>query len=348
MEKDFNANMAQQSTSTIVDIAKALNISPSTVSRALKGNPNISEQTIKKVKAMAVKMGYRKNAIAASLRNQESKIIGLIVPRIAMAFQSALFTAMQNEISNSGYNVIVCQTNESVEKEKELLNTLFSAQVDGLVVSATMYTEDFSPFQLFIDHNIPVVFYDRVPEDFKATIIRGDDYRGGERVGEHLLSLSVKDIAFINGLLSCNLYRDRERGFRDALRRRGYQLKENRVFNQLLTNDNARLICERLFDKKPYPDAIFCANDTTAIEVHKYVRAKGLKIPEEVKIVGYSNDPSAEIINPGITTVEQFPEKMGAIAGKAILKMIKGKMSPETIENIVVPIDLLTRSSTLK
>lgn len=267
--------MAQHSTSTIVDIAKALKIAPSTVSRALKDHPYISQETKKKVKEMAKKLGYRRNTLAAGLRSRQSKIIGLIVPRLSMFFQSTIVTAIQNTIHGSGYNIIICQSNDSIEMEKELVNTLYDAQVEGLIVSATMYTTDFSHFNLFSDHEIPLVFYDRIPKEFPAKVIRGDDYNGGLQAGKYLIERGCEDIAFINGLLSCNLYQDREKGFKEALKNKNIKLKKSRTFNHLLTKKNALQTGEILFKNKPYPDAVFCANDTTAIEIHQYVRTLG-------------------------------------------------------------------------
>src|SRR5690625_1166486 len=315
--------MAQHSSTTIVDIAKALDISPSTVSRALKDHPYISGDTKKEVKKMAEKLGYRRNALAAGLRSRRSNIIGLIVPRISMYFQSSLITAIQNTIHASGYNIIICQSNDSVKLEKELVNALFDARVDGLIVSATMHTTDFSHFNIFLEHEIPLVFYDRVPRDYPAMIIRGEDYNGGFQAGNYLINKGCKDIAFINGLLSCNLYQDRQKGFLAALENKKMKLKKSRTFSHLMTKENALKTCKKLFKKRPYPDAVFCANDTTAIEVHRYVQQLALKIPEEIRIIGYSNDPRTEIISPSITTIEQYPTDMGALAAKSILDLLK-------------------------
>ncbi len=338
--------MSQPSSSTIVDIAEALDVSPSTVSRALKNNPNISENTKKKVRKMAEKLGYRRNSLAAGLRSKHSNIIGLIVPRISMFFQSTIIKAIQNTIHASGYNIIICQSNDSVDLEKELVNTLFDARVDGLIVSATMHTTDFSHFELFSDHQIPIVFYDRVPREYPATIIRGKDYQGGLLAGECLLEGGCRDIAFINGLLTCNLYQDRRKGFLEALSREGVTLKKGRIFSQLLTKGNALKTCEKLFETKPYPEGVFCANDTTALVVHQYVRKLGLKIPEDIKIVGYSNDPRTEIIEPGITSIEQYPTDMGASAARAMLHLLdSGRVDQKEIESLV-PTELVVRSST--
>ncbi len=338
--------MSKQSSTTIIDIAKALKVSPSTVSRALQDHPYISKETKKKVKKMADKLGYRRNTLAAGLRSRHSNTIGLIVPRISMYFQSTLVTAIQNTIRRANFNLIICQSNDSVSLEKELVSTLYDARVEGLIVSATMYTTDFSHFELFSDHQIPLVFYDRVPRDFPAQIIRGDDYNGGFQAGIYLASRGCRDIAYINGLLTCNLYQDRLKGLQDALRSEKIRLKKSRTFSHLLTRENALKTCKKLFKKEPYPDAIFCANDTTAIEIHRYVRELGLSIPRDIKIVGYSNDPRSEIITPSITTIEQYPSDMGTLAARSILELIQAGKRPEKRPEKIVPTDLIIRAST--
>lgn len=316
--------MAENTSSTIVDIARELDISPSTVSRALQDNPKISDKTKERVKTMAKKLGYRRNSLAAGLRSRRSGTIGLIVPRISMYFQSTMVTAIQNIIHDAGYNLMICQSNDSIEQEMELVKTLFDARVDGLIVSATMHTMDFTHFELFTDHDIPVVFYDRVPSKFPARIIRGDDYKGGYQVGEHLVEKGCQNIAFINGLLSCNLYRDRQKGVSKALAEADIFIGSQNIYNQLLTRENALTACQSIFgEDRPYPDAIFCANDTTAIAVQQFVmRETDLRIPEDLKIIGYSNDPRVEIIRPSITSVEQHPEDMGRLAAQSILELM--------------------------
>src|SRR5690242_230627 len=207
--------MAKNSVSTIVDIAQALGVSPSTVSRALKDHPYISQVTKDKVKKMAVKLGYRRNTLAAGLRNRHSNTIGLIVPRISMYFQSSVITAIQNTVHSMGFNLIICQSNDSYALEVELVNALYSSRVEGVIVSTTLYTTDFSHFDIFLKNNIPLVFYDRVPKNYPALIIKGDDYKGGYLAAEHLIGQGCRRIAQIGGPLTCNLYEDRCAGFKD-------------------------------------------------------------------------------------------------------------------------------------
>jgi LacI family transcriptional regulator len=337
--------MSKRSEKTIVDIAEELNLSVSTVSRALNDNPNISARTKDKVKKMARKMGYRPNALAAGLRSSKSKTIGLIVPRISMFFPATISTIIQNKLQEHGYNLIICQSNDSYEQEVAMVNTLYSARVDGLVVSTTLYTTDFSHFDVFKDNNIPLVFFDRVPKDYNVKVIKGDDYLGGYLATSHLIERGCKDIVHISGPLSCNLYVERVNGYKNALKQHQLPVKKHRLFYQELTKENALQVCEKVFSERPYPDGIFASNDTTAIAIMEYCRTIDLKVPEELKIVGYSNDPRTEIISPPISSVDQYPVMMGERVVAALMELIHSAASPSRFSQEIIPIQLLTRES---
>src|SRR5690606_14904926 len=275
-----------KSENSIVDIAKVLGISPATVSRALNNNPRISEATRQRVKAMAKEMGYRHNSMASSLRNRRSNIIGLIVPRISMYFHVFFITSLQRQLQAAGYNLMICQSNDSVSMEKELANTLYSARVDALVVSLALYTEDIAHFDGFLQQGIPLVFYDRVPlgADTPAYIVKGDDYRGGLLAGNHLMQAGCRRIAYISGPQTCSIYRERTHGFADALAKEGVSLRDEWIYHQELTAEHDWSSLRRIFDGTNQPDGLFAANDTTAIAAVEFARERGNPIPEDLKI----------------------------------------------------------------
>ncbi|WP_143305070.1 LacI family DNA-binding transcriptional regulator [Chitinophaga vietnamensis] len=339
--------MSKRTEKTIVDIAAELQLSVSTVSRALNDHPAISARTKDRVKKTARKMGYRPNALAAGLRNNKSKTIGLIVPRISMFFPAAISTIIQNKLQEFGYNLIICQSNDSYEQEVALVNTLYSARVDGLVVSTTLYTTDFSHFDVFKDNNIPLVFFDRVPKDYNVKVIKGDDYLGGYTATSHLISKGCKDIVHISGPLTCNLYSERVAGYKNALQEHKLPFKKQRIFYQELSRDNAWAACERIFAQKPYPDGIFASNDTTAIAIMEYCRKINLRVPEDLKIVGYSNDPRTEIVTPPITSVDQYPGMMGERVTAALMDLINNRQTGASrYSQEIIPIQLIAREST--
>ncbi|MDQ0107665.1 LacI family transcriptional regulator [Chitinophaga terrae (ex Kim and Jung 2007)] len=337
--------MSKRSEKTIVDIAEELNLSVSTVSRALNDNPNISIRTKEKVKKMARKMGYRPNALAAGLRSSKSKTIGLIVPRISMFFPAAISTIIQNKLQEYGYNLIICQSNDSYEQEIALVNTLYSARVDGLVVSTTLYTTDFSHFDVFRDNNIPLVFFDRVPKDYGVKVIKGDDQLGGYLATSHLIERGCRDIVHISGPLSSNLYVERVAGYKKALKQHSLPVRKDRLFYQELSRDHAWQTCEKIFASKPYPDGIFASNDTTAITIMEYCRKINIRIPEDLKIVGYSNDPRTEIITPAISSVDQYPAMMGERVVAALMDMINATTPSTGFSQEIIPIQLIARES---
>ncbi|MCW3463414.1 LacI family DNA-binding transcriptional regulator [Chitinophaga nivalis] len=340
--------MQQKHESTIVDIARALNLSIATVSRALNNHPKISEATKKKVKEQADAVEYRRNTLASGLRGSRSNNIGLIIPRVSMYFHATAITAIQNLLHRHGYNLIIGQSNDAPEMEKELASAMFSSRVAGLMVASTFYTTDYTHFDVFIRNDIPLVFFDRVPVDFyPAQVIRGDDYQGGFMATAHLAEAGCKTIAHLSGPLSCNLYKDRYAGYVAALRQYKLPFKKEWVFFNELTPANATRIAQQLFARRPYPQGVFASNDTSAITILEYARAQGIAVPEALRIVGYSNDPRTAIISPPITTVEQFPGRVGEEAVTALLALLK--RGPRKREQILTPVitavELVKRAS---
>ncbi|MCC9168196.1 LacI family DNA-binding transcriptional regulator [Pontibacter harenae] len=331
---------------TIKDIAAELGISVSTVSRALNNHPHISDKTKAKVKDLASKSDYRHNALAAGLRSNKSNIIGLIVPKISMFFPSTVVTAIQDRLHEKGYNLMICQSNDSPALEKELVNVLYSSRVEGLIVSTTLYTEDFSYFDIFSRAGIPLMFYDRVPKSYPAHKIKGDEYTGGYLSTLHLLEQGCRRIAHITGPTSCSIYEERYQGYTDALKKYGIAVDESMVFFHELTWENAMRACEEVFAAEPFPDAIFACNDTSAISVTEHAKRVGLKIPEDLKITGYSNDPRTQIIEPAITSVEQFPYEVGRQAASLMLELIQDKERySKSFVSFTTPVELEKRAS---
>lgn len=244
---------------------------------------------------------------------------------------------------------MICQSNDSVDLEKELANTLYSARVDALVVSLTLYTEDVAHFAGFLQQGIPLVFYDRVPvADTPAYIIKGDDYRGGLLAGNHLMQAGCTQMAYISGPLSSSIYEERTRGFMDALAKRGLAIREDWVYHQELSAENAWNSLRRLFEGEQLPDGIFAANDTTAIAAVEFARERGIRIPTDLKIIGYSNDPRTAIITPAITSIEQYPSAMADKVAETLIHALQPQSEVvRTVgEPLVCPVDLVRRMTT--
>ena len=334
---------------SIQDIAEALQLSPATISRVLNNHPHVHKKTRAKVMTLVERVGYKRNVMASGLRTNKTNTIGLIVPRISMYVHAEIITVIQNGLHAHGFNLIICQSNDSVEMEKELADTLYASRVDAVIVACTLYTTDFSHFDVLTQNNIPVVFYDRVPANaYSASIIKGDDFRGAYLGTSHLIELGCKRIAYISGPLTCNLYTERYAGFKKAMAQNGVSIIEELIFYHELTVDNARKDMHRLFSKKPYPDGIFATNDSSALAVLEFAKEKGIPVPSELKIVGYSNDPRSSIVTPAITTIEQFPGKIAKAIVDELLKILKSDTENGTVNNtpIIIPVQLIRRMST--
>lgn len=354
LERDARRRIRQmdrkdKAESTIVDIATELNISPSTVSRALNDHPKISKATKEKVRRKALEMAYRRNKLASGLRNNRTYTIGMIVPRISMFFHAEVITIVQNLLHGQGYHLIICQSNDSSELEKDLAATLYASRVDGVLVASTLYTTDYSHFDIFVEKGIPLVFYDRVPNGpYPAQMVKGDEYRGGYLAGTHLVEAGCRRVAGIFGLLGCSLYKGRYAGFEDALKAGDLRLDKSRMFFHELTRENALGTLNKLFSAKSCPDGLFTANDTSALAVLEFARERGIRIPEDLKVIGYSNDPRAATVTPAITTIDQFPGEVArqivAVLGKLLDN--RSRKIVEEPETLTTPVALIKRMTT--
>jgi len=348
-ENKSTRKQSKPKNNSIQDIAEALDLSPATISRVLNNHPHVHVNTRSKVMKMVQRVGYKRNIMASGLRTNKTNTIGMIVPRISMYIHAEVITVIQNGLHKCGYNLVVCQSNDSVAMEKELSETLYASRVDAVIVACTLYTTDFGHFDILTQNNIPVIFYDRVPtKPYPARIVKGDDFRGEYLAASHLIELGCKRLAYISGPLSCNLYISRYEGFKKAMDQNMIPLIEQNIFFHELNAVNARKTMHRLFAKKPYPDGILATNDVTAIEVLSFAKEIGIQVPGDLKIVGYSNDPRSAIISPSITTIEQFPAQIGKAVAEEVLSILKDGAEEIDVDTapIITPVQLIRRMST--
>jgi len=334
---------------SIQDIAEALDLSPATISRVLNNHPHVHENTRSKVMKLVQRVGFKRNVMASGLRTNKTNTIGMIVPRISMFVHAEIITIIQNGLHKHGYNLIVCQSNDSIEMEKELAETLYASRVNAVIVACTLYTTNFDHFDILTQNNIPVIFYDRVPtKPYPACIVKGDDFRGGYLAASHLIELGCKRLAYISGPMSCNLYIDRYDGFKKAMDQNTIPLIKDYIFFHELNVVNARKTMHLLFGKKPYPDSILATNDVTALEALSFAKEIGIQVPGELKIIGYSNDPRSSIVSPSITTIEQFPAQIGKAVSEEVLRILKNGIEEIAVDAapIITPVQLIRRMST--
>ena len=337
--------MNRKSSVTIHDLARELNISASTVSRALNDSPRISQTMRDKIKNLAIEKGYRHNSVASNLRTKKTNTIGIIVPLINRNFFSSFISGVEDIAFNSGYNVIISQSNDFLEKEKKIAQSLFNNQVDGLICSLSMQTDEFEHFELFIRKNIPLVFFDRVPE-MQANKVIIDDYAAGYTATMHLIEQGYKRIAHLAGPTVLNTYFNRMEGYKSALLKSGLQINDELIIYNRLTRADGHEAIDKLFNLKNPPDAIFCGNDTTALSVIIYMKKLGISIPEDFGIVGFSNEPFSEVVTPSISTIRQPSIEMGMKAAELLINEIESTDTETHYQTITMPSELIIREST--
>ncbi len=337
--------MDRKTSVTIHDIARELKISASTVSRALNDNPRISKSTKDKIKSLALKLGYQPNTIASNLRTQKTHTIGIVVPLINRHFFSTIISGVEDVAFEAGYNVIISQSKDLLQKEKQIVNSMFSNRVDGLITSLSMQTSDFEHFQMFADKNIPLIFFDRIAPQLNANKIIVDDFACGYKATQHLIDQGYQRIAHLAGPTVLNTYHDRMEGYKSALKKNQMPIENELIICNRLTRMDGQQAIKQLLDLKNPPDAVFCGNDTSALSMIVYLKSQGIRIPEDFGIVGFSNEPFSEVVTPSISTLKQPAQEMGQKAAELIINEIENKELPRTYQTITMPTELIIRAS---
>ena len=340
--------MKKKKAITIHDLAKELKVSASTVSRALKGHSSIGKKTIKAVKQLAEKRGYRPNRLAANLRTQNTQTIGVLVSWINRPFISSLIHGVEEAAREAGYQVIITQSHDSLENEKNNVKAMFDSRTSGLIVSLAMETKNYDHFNAFFDNNIPVVFVDRVPENLKCHKVVIDNYNAGFKATEHLIEQGCKRIAHFSGASYQNIYSERLRGYLDALKHHGIKVDDSIIMKgKILSAEEAINLTKYLLELPTPPDGIFSANDTAAISAIQYAKSVGVKVPKDLAIIGFNNDPVSLIIDPQLSTVSHPAVDMGRIAVQKSLELINAGGANSIIKNQIIELDteIIVRAS---
>jgi DNA-binding LacI/PurR family transcriptional regulator len=330
---------------TIKDIAERLRISPSTVSRALKDHPDISKATKKAVKELAEELNYEPNAIALSLLSSRSNNIGLIIPEIVHYFFSQVISGIEDVANDAGYHVIICQSNESFSREVKNVQALLSSRIEGLLLSISKETRELDHLKNLRKKNIPIVFFDRVPNDFEADHVVIDDYNGAYQAVKHLIDTGCRQIAHLGTTRDMGIGRDRYNGYIQALKDHRLPVNEELIV-ECDTYKAARLITRKLIYKSNPVDGIFAVNDRTAIGALQTAKECGKKIPEELAVVGFSNGIYSNMTDPPLTTVEQFGYKMGQNAARLLLDRLFSRENYPPVKEVIKS-ELIIRGSTV-
>ncbi|OON67762.1 LacI family DNA-binding transcriptional regulator [Hymenobacter sp. CRA2] len=330
---------------SISDLAAQLNLSVSTISRALNDHPSISDATKRRVWDMAQQLNYQPNQLAAALRKGRSNTLGVIVPHIDGHFFALVLKGIENGANQAGFNVMICQSNENVVHEKKNLDTLLNAQVEGILVSLSLTTKDVKHFEDVRRRDLPLVFFDRIMESPDVSAVVLDDYQGAYQAMQHLIEQGCRRIAHIGGPQHLNICKNRYRAYLDALRDHNLEQDASMVYFCDLTLPEGKVAMENLLNQHPDLDGVFSANDLALAGGMQVLRARGRRIPQDVALAGFSNELFASLTEPMLTTVDQRCEEMGRTAVKLLLDMVAEQPRKLPPRQIVLQPELLVRES---
>jgi LacI family transcriptional regulator len=329
---------------TIYDIAKVLGISASTVSRGLKNHPHVRKEMKKKILMTARKMGYQQNKFASNLRQKHTSTIGVIIPRLDSYFMSTVISGMEKVANDSGYNLIISQSQESLRKESASAATLFNTRVDGILISLSYETTNLDHLNVIFKKGIPVVFFDRICDHPKCKSIVINNYKAGYEVTSHLISQGCKKIVHVGGSLILNVYSDRYNGFRQAMADNNLEVNSESLIITDLSQKAGVDIARNMIQQKKIPDGIFASNDTSAVAIMCELKQAGIRIPGDVCVAGFNNDPISRVVEPNLTTINYPGREMGEIAASALINILKGQQS-DFLNSIVLSHALIIRQS---
>jgi len=331
---------------TIKTIAKELGVSTSTVSKALRDSHEISIDTKDKIKAYAAMFNYKPNSLALQLRNQKTKLIGVILPRIVHHFFSTVIKGIEQGASEKGYHIMVCFSNESYKKEVENLKVLSNGSVDGLIVSIakeTLETKDFTHFKDLVNEEIPLVLFDRVVDEILCDKVVVDDVGAGYKATKYLLNQNSLKIALITTPEHVNVGTLRRQGYERALSEKGISVNKKLII-EVEEKENIKAQIERVFDQDI--DAVFAVNEIYAATAMRIAKEKGYKVPQEFSVIGFTDGLISEYSSPSITTIAQHGLEMGKQAVEVLIERIEKEAEVHEPKKIVISSNLKLREST--
>jgi len=334
---------------TIKDIARELGISASAVSKALKDSYEISEKTKKLVLECAKKHNYQPNPMARSLKQGNSKALGIIIPTIDNNFFSQVINGVESVAYSKGYNIIMTQTHESYDLELSNTELLTIRAIDGLLISLSTGTKDISHLKRLHDQGLPIVFFDRVSDEIDTHKIIVDNFRGAYDATTHLIKSGYKRIAHITSSNNVSITAERLKGYEQALEENGIPVKEHYIKYCPQGGkeiDEVQQALNELLDAPEKPDAIFTATDRVTTTTLALLHKMHIKIPEDIALLGFASTQLADVLNPPLTQVFQPGFDMGKKATEMLIQLIESRRPVEEFETIVLPAQLFLRDST--
>jgi LacI family transcriptional regulator len=340
--------MKQKKDVTIYDIAQKLALSSTTVSRGLNNNAAINKNTRKKIQDTAKQLGYRHNNFASSLRKQKTNTIGVIMHELNSNFITSVLSGIEKVTAENGYDLLIAHSSESFEKEAANSLNLFHKRVDGLLASLAFDSEGLDHFRHFEERGIPVIFFDRVEENIESTKVIIDNYKCGYQATQHLIEQGSKRIVLVTASLKRNVYAQRYKGYKDALYDNKIKLDDKLVIVKDLSEQGSIEAAYEILKMKPLPDGAFITNDFSAAVCMQTLKENGVKIPQDIAIVGFNNDSICKLIEPQLSTIRYPGNDMGEIAARSLINHLKGISDIKQTNTIVVRSELIIRKSSLR
>jgi LacI family transcriptional regulator len=344
LSKDIKKLNTKKKT-TIKDIANVLNISAAAVSKALHNDSRISEKTKKAVKQVAKNLNYQPNHLASALRKGKSNLVGVIVPRTNSNFFSSVIQNIEEVLNKEGYNIIITQSNESYKKECNNIDTLLFTQVDGIIASMANETIDLEYFEKVKAKGIPLILFDRGENDLNVDYIGINDYESSHVIVEHLVKQGRKRIAHVGGYKHTRIFNNRIRGYVDALKKHNLPLDNELLLESSLTIDDGRQKMAELLKLKNRPDAVYIASDYAALGALQLLNELHIKVPEDIALVGFGNEPFTAMVTPSITSIDQHSAEIGKQAALTFLSYKNKKTTKQTLNKIILDAELIVRES---
>ena len=332
---------------TIVDIAKAIGVSNSTVSRALHDHADISAETKEAIKALAAKMDYQPNLFAQSFAKRQTNTIGVIIPNLETTFFSIMLAGIQNVANKYGYKVMICQSNESHQSEVENIQALMRNWIDGLLICHSIETNSFDHIKLQMNKGIPIVHFHRVCMETETSKVMAEDVKGAEEITDHLAAQGCKKIAIIVGSEHLLLTQKRLDGYEKSLRKNNLEFNKDLIAYTDFTQQAVIKRVDEWLSMKERPDAIFSISDKCAIFTLRHLKRLKIKVPTEICVAGFGNDPMGEVIEPGLTTYNSNTLTVGETAAELFFEQILSgeNFKPKTK---IIKGNIIIRGSTLR
>ena len=330
---------------SLKDLAKELGVSIATVSRALRSSPEIGAEMQEKVKALAKKLNYRPNPFAQSLRKEAPRVIGVVVPNLVTHYYAAVLDGIEDEARKSGYSVISANTHEDSETEVRAIDNFISLHVEGIIACLSQNTTDYTHFEEISDMGIPMVFFGRtcLQDKFSCVMANGDV--AAQEATQHLIDTGSRRIAFVGGPNHLDMVRRRKHGYLEALRENRIPIDRELVVCEKIDYDWALEATIRLLEKENRPDAILAFNDIITFAAFTAIKQKGLRIPDDVALIGFTDDVHAKYVTPRMSAIEDQSYEMGKVSCQLLLKNINGDSK---IYKKIVPQKLVIRDTSAK